>query len=146
MRSRRFSQEKRTVHQRSEPTARQLVEYVLAGGFDQLSALAAVASPPRQRLMAFLDADGRTGHQEHRLDRRLRAGHQRQSGQPGLSRLALHVRALIAEARPELDVELLAHVLLGSLHSDPIVHQLRSGESDRPAACLRDMVDSLLGG
>jgi hypothetical protein len=56
------------------------------------------------------------------------------------------VRALIAEARPELDVELLAHVLLGSLHSDPIVHQLRSGESDRPAACLRDMVDSLLGG
>ena len=32
---------------------------------------------------------------------------------------------------------MLAHVLVGSLHNDPVVHQLRSGESDRPAACLR---------
>jgi AcrR family transcriptional regulator len=55
-----------------------------------------------------------------------------------------HVGALIAEARPDLDAELLAHILLGSLHSDLVIHLVRRGETTRLTATLHDLVDALL--
>jgi AcrR family transcriptional regulator len=57
-----------------------------------------------------------------------------------------HISALIAEADPALDAELLAHVLLGSLHSDLVRHLLARGESQRLAGTLRSLAAALLGG
>jgi AcrR family transcriptional regulator len=56
-----------------------------------------------------------------------------------------HVSSLLREARPELDAEAIGHILLGSLHSDLLVHMLRNGESERLTASLRDLVAALLG-
>jgi hypothetical protein len=35
---------------------------------------------------------------------------------------------------------MVAHILLGSFHSDPILDLLRRGESARLAACLRTLI------
>jgi AcrR family transcriptional regulator len=51
-----------------------------------------------------------------------------------------HVAALLAAERPDLDAETLAHILLGSLHSDPILDLLRQGHASRVAACLRALL------
>ncbi|MEU3711070.1 TetR/AcrR family transcriptional regulator [Streptomyces catenulae] len=48
-----------------------------------------------------------------------------------------HISGLIAEERPDLDAELLAHILLGALRSGPIVHLLGQGEARRLAESLR---------
>jgi AcrR family transcriptional regulator len=56
-----------------------------------------------------------------------------------------HVRGLLAESRPDLDAELLAHILLGSLHSDLVIHLLRRGETERLRKALRQLVSSLAG-
>lgn len=55
-----------------------------------------------------------------------------------------HVSRLIAQARPELNAELLAHILLGALHSDLVVHLVRRGDTDRLTATLHELVGSLL--
>jgi AcrR family transcriptional regulator len=55
-----------------------------------------------------------------------------------------HVSGLIASAAPSLDADLVAHLLLGSLHSDLMLRFLRTGETDRLAAGLRSMVATLL--
>jgi AcrR family transcriptional regulator len=55
-----------------------------------------------------------------------------------------HVRTLIAESDPGLDAELLAHILLGSLHSDLVVHLIRRGETERLTTTLRRLVTTLL--
>jgi AcrR family transcriptional regulator len=55
-----------------------------------------------------------------------------------------HVRTLITQARPELDAELLAHIFLGALHSDLVVHLVRRGDTDRLRATLHELVGSLL--
>jgi hypothetical protein len=55
-----------------------------------------------------------------------------------------HVTALIAEARPDLDAELLGHILLGSLHSDLVRHLLQRGESKRLADTLHRLADTML--
>ncbi|HEX4213056.1 MAG TPA: helix-turn-helix domain-containing protein [Candidatus Dormibacteraeota bacterium] len=56
-----------------------------------------------------------------------------------------HVSALITSARPDLDAELLAHILLGSLHSDLVLHLLRRGETSRLRSTLHQLVETLLG-
>jgi hypothetical protein len=57
-----------------------------------------------------------------------------------------HVTALLTESRPDLDGELLAHILLGSLHSDLVVHLLRRGETERLHRTLRQLASSLASG
>ncbi|TDV36090.1 TetR/AcrR family transcriptional regulator [Actinophytocola oryzae] len=47
-----------------------------------------------------------------------------------------HVCALLAEERPDLDADLIADVLLASLHSEPVLHLLERGETDRLTAAL----------
>lgn len=56
-----------------------------------------------------------------------------------------HVSALINEARPGLDAELLAHILLDSLHGDLARRLLADGESGRLTATLNHLVTVLLG-
>jgi AcrR family transcriptional regulator len=108
-------------------------------------------APPEERLVAFLDAAlamaarnaGLIAAHEHAM-LTSKAG--------GGSRLANpiyvfwhgHVSALIAESRPDVDAELIAHVLLGTLHTEPISTLLRAGESPRVAAVLADLVKGLL--
>jgi hypothetical protein len=55
-----------------------------------------------------------------------------------------HVSSLIAQARPDLDAELLGHLLLGSLHSDLVLHLLRRQETERLTATLRELITTLL--
>jgi hypothetical protein len=47
-------------------------------------------------------------------------------------------------ARPDLDAELLGHLLLGSLHSDLVLHLLRRGETERLTATLHELITTLL--
>jgi AcrR family transcriptional regulator len=106
-------------------------------------------APPRDRLVAFLDAVvalaarniGVMTAQEHQAGQEQhRSGASREH--PVYRFWHGHVSELIAAARPELDAGALGHVLLSSLHAD----LLRTGESDRLAAGLRALVDGLLGG
>jgi hypothetical protein len=55
-----------------------------------------------------------------------------------------HIAALISEERPDLDAELLAHTLLATLHSDPILRLLEQGEGRRLADSLRTLAAALL--
>ncbi|MEW9532266.1 TetR/AcrR family transcriptional regulator [Microbispora sp. NPDC049125] len=109
-------------------------------------------APPGERLQAFLDAVVRhvagnigllTAH-EHALATQRHAEGRREAN-PVYLFWHGHVSALIAEARPALDADLLAHVLLGSLHADSVVRMLWRGEADRLAAGMRVLVSGLLG-
>lgn len=55
-----------------------------------------------------------------------------------------HLSTLLAELRPSLDAELVAHVLLSTLGSEPILQLLEKGEGERLAVTLRLMVTALL--
>jgi AcrR family transcriptional regulator len=54
-----------------------------------------------------------------------------------------HVAALLAEARPDIDAELQAQVILSALHEQRVIRLLRDGAKDRVAAALRDLVTAL---
>jgi AcrR family transcriptional regulator len=102
-------------------------------------------APPRERLVAFLDAMVELATRNVAL----MAAYERSTGDRHSSPIYQtwhdHVSGLIAEARPELDADVLAHIILGSLHSDLVVHMLRRGESGRLATSLRELVTTLLG-
>jgi AcrR family transcriptional regulator len=56
-----------------------------------------------------------------------------------------HIADLLHEARPGLDADLIAHLILASLHSDPIQRLLATGDgADRIAAGLRTMITAVL--
>lgn len=55
-----------------------------------------------------------------------------------------HIAALITEERPELDADMLAHVLLATMHSEPILEALGRGDAARLDRTLRDVVTALL--
>ncbi|NUP00212.1 MAG: helix-turn-helix transcriptional regulator [Nonomuraea sp.] len=56
-----------------------------------------------------------------------------------------HASALIAEGRPDVDADEIAHLLLGALHMEPIASRLRAGESARLAAAFTALAEGLLG-
>jgi AcrR family transcriptional regulator len=110
-------------------------------------------APPRERLLAFLDAVvdvvarnksllAALGHAVTTTpqppDQEPRGAH------PVYQEWHTHLSTLIAEQRPELDAELLAHLLLSALHSDPILRLLERGEADRLADALRQLATGLL--
>jgi AcrR family transcriptional regulator len=108
-------------------------------------------APARQRLAAFLDAVVEIatrnadvmGAYEHALAARESAAVSRQTTAVYRDWHA-HISSLISESDPALDAEVLAHVLLGSLHSDLVRHLMARGESSRLAAALRHLADALL--
>ncbi len=55
-----------------------------------------------------------------------------------------HISALIAAQRPDLDAEMIAHVLLGALHSEPILDSLAADGPARPAAAVRTLACGVL--
>jgi AcrR family transcriptional regulator len=55
-----------------------------------------------------------------------------------------HISALIAEARPDLDAEVIADLLLAGLNTEPTLRLLERGEGERLAASLRMLAAGLL--
>jgi AcrR family transcriptional regulator len=55
-----------------------------------------------------------------------------------------HISTLIAAQRPDVDAEMIAHVLLGSLHSEPILACLAEDGPARPAAAVRALACAVL--
>jgi AcrR family transcriptional regulator len=55
-----------------------------------------------------------------------------------------HISALIAAQRPDADAEMIAHVLLGALHSEPILACLAAEGPARPAAAVRALARAIL--
>jgi AcrR family transcriptional regulator len=109
-------------------------------------------APPRERLAAFLEATVALASRAIGLitaHERALATQKHPEGPRETNPVYLfwhgHATSLIAEARPDLDAELVAHILLGTLHNEPVAQLIRRGESERLVACLRDLVTTLLG-
>jgi AcrR family transcriptional regulator len=101
-------------------------------------------APPAERLAAFFDAVVELATKNVKVMAAFeQASTDRLNSTIYLSWHA-HVTGLIASAAPSLDAELIAHLLLGSLHSDLMLHLLRTGESHRLALGLRSMIETLL--
>ncbi len=56
-----------------------------------------------------------------------------------------HVSGLLAEARPDVDADLIAHLILSSLHTEPVAALLRAGDGERLAVCFRQLVTAVAG-
>jgi AcrR family transcriptional regulator len=101
-------------------------------------------APPRDRLIAFLDGIIVLATRNIALMaayERAEEGERQQS--PIYQAWYRHVSGLIAEASPELDAELLAHILLGSLHSDLVIHLVQRGETTRLKKTLHQLITTL---
>ena len=55
-----------------------------------------------------------------------------------------HISALITAQRPDADAEMIAHVLLGALHSEPILNQLTTDGPERLTAAMRTLASAVL--
>jgi AcrR family transcriptional regulator len=55
-----------------------------------------------------------------------------------------HISTLIATQRPDVDAEMIAHILLGSLHSEPILACLAADGPARPAAAVSALARAVL--
>lgn len=108
-------------------------------------------APPGERLAAFLDAvialasrnAGLLTAHEHALATRKDTAGAREAN-PVYLFWHDHAAALIAQGRPGLDADLLAHVLLGSLHTDAVARLVRDGQAGRVQAGMRALADALL--
>ncbi|NUR88060.1 MAG: helix-turn-helix transcriptional regulator [Nonomuraea sp.] len=107
-------------------------------------------APPVERLVAFLEAvaalAARNGNliaaHEHAVVTRKSEPREANPIYAGWHR---HVSALIAEGRPDVDADEIAHLLLGALHMEPIATRLRSGDSTRLTAAFTALAKGLLG-
>jgi AcrR family transcriptional regulator len=106
-------------------------------------------APPRERLVAFLDAvveviarnKGLLAALGHAATTAHRPG---SDGHPVYEFWHDHIAALISAERPDLDTELLAHMLLATLHSDPILRLMERGDGHRIAEALRGLATARL--
>ncbi|MET8847201.1 helix-turn-helix domain-containing protein [Amycolatopsis sp. NPDC004625] len=101
-------------------------------------------APPAARLTAFFDAVVELATRNVKVLAAFEQASTDRLSSPIYVAWHAHVTGLIASASPALDASLVAHLLLGSLHSDLMVRFLRTGETDRLAAALRSMVSTLL--
>jgi AcrR family transcriptional regulator len=109
-------------------------------------------APPRQRLLAFLDAvvemvarnKGLLAALGHAVTTTHHPEHDPRDAHPVYRFWHEHIATLIGAERPDLDAELLAHIMLGTLHSDPILRLLEQGDGDRIAKSLRTVAIALL--
>ncbi|MFI2184109.1 TetR/AcrR family transcriptional regulator [Streptomyces tubercidicus] len=109
-------------------------------------------APPRQRLLAFLDAVvdvvGRNKGLLAALGQAATAPRDAQEDSREQHSVYGfwhgHISELITEERSDLDAELLAHILLGALQNGPIVRLLGQGEAQRLAVSLRLLVTGML--
>jgi AcrR family transcriptional regulator len=54
-----------------------------------------------------------------------------------------HLSTLMAAQRPDVDADLIAHVMLGALHSEPILNELAAGPA-RLSAAMRTLAAAVL--
>lgn len=108
-------------------------------------------APPRDRLLAFLSAVAGVVARNKSLMAELAytpapAGDQADEGgrPPVYACWHSHLSGLIAAERPDADADLIAHVLLGSLHSDPILKELAASGPGRLAATLQFLAGALI--
>jgi len=108
-------------------------------------------APARERLLAFIDAIVELVSRNIGLMAALdhatvvhRTGDEQDGPHPLHVFWHGHIAGLLAESRPDLDAELLAHILLGGLRSDVVVRLVASGEAARLAAALRTTATALL--
>lgn len=109
-------------------------------------------APDRERLLAFLDAMvevvsknksllaeiAHSGALEEPPDDQAGGYHPRYWLWHG------HISALIAAQRPDADASTIAHFLLGSLHSEPVLAQMSADGPGRMAAALRSLATAVL--
>ncbi|MEU0500824.1 helix-turn-helix domain-containing protein [Nocardia sp. NPDC005998] len=55
-----------------------------------------------------------------------------------------HIIALLREARPDLDAEVVGRLLLGALGGEQVPRLARAGETDRLLAAVRQLVESVV--
>jgi AcrR family transcriptional regulator len=112
-------------------------------------------APDRERLLAFLDAVvevvsrnknlmAELGHPvvpQHQV--RDDAGDWRDR-HPVYRFWHGHITALIARQRPDADAELIAHLMLGALHSEPLLDQLTAGGRARLTSAMQALALGVL--
>ena len=111
-------------------------------------------APPRERLMAFLDA--LIDHASHSIGLLTAAEHAMLTSKSPATATRQehpvyvfwhgHITALLAAAKPGLDAELQAHLLLGTLHDPPVGRLLHEGQTERVRRSLRQLADGLISG
>lgn len=104
-------------------------------------------SPPRERLLAFLDALADLAARNVALI----AAHERACAEdkyadPTYRRWHAHVTALIVAARPDLDAEFLGHTLLASFDGDLVRYMTARGDAARFTRSVRGLAVALLDG
>ncbi|WP_249353454.1 TetR/AcrR family transcriptional regulator [Rhodococcus sp. Q] len=55
-----------------------------------------------------------------------------------------HIAALLTEVRPDVDAEVLARVLLSTLSADLVLHHIRADQTERLAASVHSLVESVV--
>jgi AcrR family transcriptional regulator len=147
---RRFTSRTGLMHALMEERARTLEEAVLAGGPPL-----GEGAPARVRLLAFLDAvielrarnrslmtefaasaAGEPASKSHTPDGR--------GAHPVYRFWHGHICALIAAERADADADLLAHLILGAMFSEPSLNQLTAEGPERLTSVLHTMVGAIL--
>jgi AcrR family transcriptional regulator len=110
-------------------------------------------APDRERLLAFLDAVIEVVARNKSLLAELAfsavaepvpAKNDHRDDHPVYRFWHGHISTLIAAQRPDADAEMLAHLLLGALHSEPILACLAADGPARPAAAVRALARAIL--
>jgi AcrR family transcriptional regulator len=112
-------------------------------------------APDRDRLLAFLDAIIEVVSRNKSLMAELAysaaaeppakegASHHRDD-HPVYRFWHGHISALISAQRPDADAEMIAHLMLGALHSEPILDQLVTEGPERLTAAMRALACAVL--
>ncbi len=112
-------------------------------------------APDRERLLAFLDAIVEVVGRNKSLMTELAytpPAHPPAAGDAAAERNEHpvyrfwhgHISGLIAAQRPDADAALIAHVMLGALHSEPILNQLAADGPARLAGAMRAIACAVL--
>jgi AcrR family transcriptional regulator len=109
-------------------------------------------APPRARLLAFLTAVVEVVARNKGLLAALGPGapvttaptQEPRETHPVYQSWHSHISQLVGRQRPDLDADMLAHVFLATLHSEPILNALERGDGNRLDRTLRDLVTGLM--
>ncbi|MFC4589133.1 TetR/AcrR family transcriptional regulator [Sphaerisporangium corydalis] len=103
------------------------------------------SAPPRERLLAFLDElSGLAARNIALIAAHERACADDKYADPTYRRWHDHVRALIAEARPDADAHFLGHILLASFDGDLVRYMTAQGDANRLSRSIRALATTLL--
>jgi len=112
-------------------------------------------APDRDRLLAFLDAVVEVVSRNKNLMAELAypvaaQRHARERAAKDRDKHPVyrfwhgHISALIAAQRPDADANMIAHLMLGALHSEPVLDQLATDGPARLGAAMRSLACAIL--